>query len=97
MKKTRIITVAAIIILMASILPLTVSAVSAQNTIDNISNNSVAHLDGKPTVNATSNNVTKAEILRGRGVPGKGIDHAPGLQKPFNPKSKAAQNAGKAK
>ena len=95
MKKTRIITVTAIIILMASILPITVSAVSAQNTIDNISNNSVAHLDGKPTVNATSNN--KAQILKDKGVPGKGLDQAPGLQKPFNPKSKAAQNAGKVK
>lgn len=97
MKKTRIITVAAIIILMASILPLTVNTVSAQNTIDSNSNNSVAHLNGKPLVNATSNNVTKAEILRDRGVPGNGIDHAPGLKKPFNPKSKAAQNAGKVK
>jgi hypothetical protein len=31
--------------------------------------------------------LTKAGILRSRGVPGKGIDHAPGLQKPFNPNS----------
>jgi len=31
--------------------------------------------------------LTKAGILRNRGVPGKGIDHAPGLQKPFNPNS----------
>jgi len=32
----------------------------------------------------------KAEILKLMGVPGKGIDKAPGLQKPFNPKSQAA-------
>ncbi|MFA5078188.1 MAG: hypothetical protein WC541_01730, partial [Dehalococcoidia bacterium] len=31
--------------------------------------------------------LTKAGILKSRGVPGKGIDHAPGLQKPFNPNS----------
>ena len=36
----------------------------------------------------------KAEILKLRGVPGKGIEHAPGLQKPFNPKSHAAEHAG---
>ena len=29
------------------------------------------------------------------GVPGKGIDKAPGLQKPFNPNSNAAEHAGK--
>jgi hypothetical protein len=36
---------------------------------------------------------TKADILSG--VPGKGLDTAPGLQKPFNPKSQAGDNAGK--
>ncbi len=39
--------------------------------------------------------LTKAEILKLSGVPGKGIDAAPGLQKPFNPKSQAAEHAGK--
>jgi uncharacterized repeat protein (TIGR01451 family) len=34
-----------------------------------------------------SDNRTKADHLRDRGVPGKGIGHAPGLQKPFNPNS----------
>jgi hypothetical protein len=38
---------------------------------------------------------TKADILKGSGVPGEGLDNAPGLQKPFNPNSKAADNAGK--
>jgi hypothetical protein len=38
---------------------------------------------------------TKADILKNNGVPGKGIEHAPGLQKPFNPKSKAEEHAGK--
>jgi len=37
----------------------------------------------------------KAEILKLSGVPGKGIENAPGLQKPFNPKSQAAEHAGK--
>ena len=40
---------------------------------------------------------TKAEILMNAGVPGKGLENAPGLQKPFNPKSQAAENAGKKK
>jgi hypothetical protein len=37
----------------------------------------------------------KRDILKQSGVPGKGIDKAPGLQKPFNPKSQAAEHAGK--
>ena len=36
---------------------------------------------------------TKAAILEHSGVPGKGISDAPGLQKLFNPNSKAAANA----
>ncbi len=36
----------------------------------------------------------KAGVLAGSGVPGKGIGKAPGLQKQFNPKSKACQHAG---
>jgi hypothetical protein len=32
---------------------------------------------------------SKADILQGSGVPGKGLDKAPGLQKPFNPNSQA--------
>lgn len=39
--------------------------------------------------------LTKAEILKLSGVPGRGIDKAPGLQKKFNPKSRAAEHAGK--
>ncbi len=38
---------------------------------------------------------TKACILIGSGVPGKGLENAPGLQNPFNPKSKAGGHAGK--
>ncbi len=39
----------------------------------------------------------KAEILKDSGVPGEGLDNAPGLQKAYNDKSKAADNAGKKK
>ena len=39
--------------------------------------------------------LNRAEILQSSGVPGKGIDTAPGLQKPFNPNSQAAEHAGK--
>lgn len=38
---------------------------------------------------------TKADIFKDRGVPGKGLDKAPGLDKPFNPKSEAEDNAGR--
>ncbi len=61
--------------------------------------------DGK-SLTATSNSVsvaltinksllTKGEILKLSGVRGNGIDSAPGLQKLFNAKSKAAVHAGK--
>jgi hypothetical protein len=40
---------------------------------------------------------TKAGILSASGVDGKGISTAPGLDKEFNPKSKAADKAGKKK
>lgn len=38
---------------------------------------------------------TKADILKDSGVPGKGLEKAPGQQKPFNPDSKAGEHAGK--
>lgn len=37
----------------------------------------------------------KGDILKDSGVPGKGLDDAPGLQKEFNEKGKGADNAGK--
>jgi len=40
---------------------------------------------------------TKSEILQDSGIPGKGLENAPGLQKPFNPNSEAAEHAGKKK
>jgi hypothetical protein len=46
------------------------------------------------STNALTHLLTKAQILKARGVPGKGIDTAPGLQKPFNPNSRAIDNAG---
>src|SRR3972149_5518325 len=39
--------------------------------------------------------LTKAELLMDSGITGKGLETAPGLMKPFNPNSKAADNAGK--
>jgi len=42
-------------------------------------------------ITATDNvTMTKSEILKNSGVPGKGIDNAPGLQKPFNPNTNGA-------
>jgi hypothetical protein len=45
--------------------------------------------DNRPGDNITppSDNNTKADFLKDKGVPGKGIDNAPGLQKPVNPNS----------
>jgi len=37
----------------------------------------------------------KADILMRNGVPGKGLKNAPGLQKPFNPKSQARHQQGR--
>ncbi|MBA7496925.1 hypothetical protein ES702_07534 [subsurface metagenome] len=37
---------------------------------------------------------TKSDILINSGVPGKGLENAPGLDKPFNPKSQAGEHAG---
>ena len=61
--------------------------------------------NGKPVIGSSaeikvSTNIikallTKAEVLKLSGVPGKGIDKAPGLKKPFNPNSQASENAGK--
>lgn len=36
----------------------------------------------------------KSDILQERGVPGNGLEEAPGLQKPFNEQSPAEENAG---
>ncbi len=47
------------------------------------------------TVSVNKSLFWKHDILKRSGVPGKGIDKAPGLQKPFNPKSQAAEHAGK--
>lgn len=49
----------------------------------------------KVSVMPTKVGMFKTLILWLSGVPGKGIETAPGLQKPFNPKSQAAEHAGK--
>lgn len=38
--------------------------------------------------------LTKAQILKAKGVRGKGLDKAPGLQRPFNERSRASEAAG---
>ncbi len=59
------------------------------NTGKIVNNNITLLSDNSTSVSASSDNstLTKAEILKQKGVPGKGIDKAPGLQKPFNPKA----------
>ena len=54
-------------------------------------------LDLRRPFTITNQISSKAEVLLESDVPGKGIDKAPGLQKQFNPGSKAAENAGKKK
>jgi len=75
-----------------------ISALDTVWVIVATSNNSV--LDGsyqgyyddfKLTVNSES---IKSGVLINSGVPGKGLDTAPGQQKPFNPKSQASVHAG---
>lgn len=54
------------------------------------------YLDDALSFEVVGNGVgTKAQILKCSGVPGKGLDNAPGLQNPFNPDSQAGENAGK--
>jgi hypothetical protein len=60
----------------------------------NVNAQQLAHAAGNgytKMAKATSDNTTatKADVLKQRGVPGKGIDKAPGLQKQFNPNSNA--------
>ncbi len=52
-------------------------------------------LDAVVALNAGIPPNTKSDILINSGVPGKGLENAPGLDKPFNPKSQAGENAGK--
>ena len=61
--------------------------------------NTVSATSGEISVSLTLNKslLTKSEILQLSGVPGNGIISAPGLQKPFNPNSQAAEHAGKKK
>ncbi len=54
--------------------------------------------DGTWELSATggvASTAKKAAILIKSGVPGVGLVNAPGLQKPFNPNSRAAERAGK--
>ena len=50
---------------------------------------------GDPTtVLYGKSNLSKADALLDSGIPGKGLENAPGQEKEFNPKSQAAENAG---
>lgn len=51
--------------------------------------------DDKDVDNDDNSTLTKSEILKEKGVRGKGIDHAPGLQKSFNENSQALNHVGK--
>ena len=66
---------------------------STSGALAEVGTNSLSFISGL----AFSKSNTKASVLAGSGVPGRGIDKAPGLQKEFNPNSKAAENAGKKK
>jgi uncharacterized repeat protein (TIGR01451 family) len=59
--------------------------------------NEVSYTTEPVSVSLTVNKriMTRAEILKMSGVPGKGIENAPGLQKQFNERSRAAERAGK--
>ena len=67
---------------------------SATVKAENPSGQQVSDTSGTVSVMLTANNfpLTKAQIHKLKGVPGKGIDHAPGLQKLFNIHYKAHDN-----
>lgn len=69
------------------------TVITTLDFIDGSTGASVSLDLSKPfTINSVD---TKAEILSTTGVPGKGVDDAPGLDMQFNPKSQAADHAGK--
>ena len=82
-----------IIATIALLIAFLASSVNAENLPD-LSLRKVKDMKPASTNNITSANssLTKAEILKEKGVPGKGIDKAPGLQKPFNPHSQAGNH-----
>jgi hypothetical protein len=84
------------IILCMALLTFNVQAQELVSTSDQTTLQSFAPKKNGAGNNASSSNATKtkAEILKERGVPGKGIEQAPGLQKLFNPNSSAAEHAG---
>jgi hypothetical protein len=94
-----VVCVIATVILFMALLTFNVQAQELASGANNAAINSLSPQKNGAGVgaNASSNNntKTKAEILKQNGVPGKGIDTAPGLQKPFNPNSSAAEHAGK--
>jgi len=58
-------------------------------------NGKIVTASAKATVSISKTLFWKHDILQQSGIPGKGIEKAPGLQKPFNPNSQAAEHAGK--
>lgn len=91
-----LISVATVVLCMA-LLTFNVQAQELASTTDQTLAQNFAPKKNDAGSNAFSNNTTKtkAEILKERGVPGKGIMQAPGLQKPFNLNSNAIEHAGK--
>jgi hypothetical protein len=83
----------------------TVHTSDLPGTLTNTATVKIVGQDGQTTsflsntvsIALTVNNslMTKAELLKLSGVPGKGIDKAPGLQKQYNSNSEAVDHAGK--
>ena len=92
-----VVCVIAAVVLFIALLTFNVQAQELASGVDNAAISSLSPQKNGAGGNASSSNATKtkAEILKQNGVPGKGIDRAPGLQKPFNPNSSAAEHAGK--
>ncbi len=79
-------------------LPVGPYSVPGDYTIDNTATveGSDSHIKSTDSISITVHVVyAKGDALINSGVPGKGLDTAPGQQKPFNPKSQASENAGK--
>lgn len=97
-----VILVIATVILFMALLTFSANAQELASSATGATVQHYKHEKGSAGINASSDNatkpysdnttMTKADILKQKGVPGKGIDQAPGLQKPFNPN--AIEHAG---
>ena len=89
-----LILVVALVILLTTVLTFKVHAQELANnaTVNSHTERSAGKNTTVVTYSSNNSTLSEADVLLQHGVLGKGIDKAPGLQKPFNPK--AVEHAG---